>query len=265
MKKQYLLFLVTLFLSALTIGASHGESPNFCWKKDYEKLVLSKVAGELPKLATYPFYKYPNSEHEELMEKFPEGKVLLFGYGSLMNKESAAQSLKPEAVDSMKTAIAFGVKRVFNYKVAQTSHWGANQHPKERAMLNLVQTFNISSIANGVVLEVDREDLSSLVWRETGYDLIPILIASWDDMTEKKENVKIRVAYTFIAASELRNHLSYTSTEFYPVRGYLHAVQSAAELFGDRFARLWNTTTYMADGTTSIDNWDEETFQGILY
>jgi cation transport regulator ChaC len=241
-----------------------GNCDSFLCSEKYQKYLLKKVAAMMPQLVDYPAFHYPNKNHAEIVKKFPKGKVLVFGYGSLMNKESAARTVKPEAVATMDKAIAFGVKRIFNYKATKTDHWGANQNKREKAMLNLSQTLNISSIANGVIMEVDAEDFSRLVKREAGYDLVPILVARWDDVANQNPDVVVEVAYTFSAVHELRNHIDYTSTEYYPVRGYLHAIQEAARGFGDEFATMWNSTTYLADGTTSINEWDEETFEGIL-
>lgn len=231
---------------------------------EYQKFLLERVGEKLPSLVKYPFYTYPNAGHESIPENFPNGKVLIFGYGSLINKLSLARSVKQTAVETMHPAIAFGAKRVFNYKIKNTTNWGDDLHPKERAMLNLVQTVNIANIVNGVTVEVDAEDLNNLVKRETGYDLVPILVASWNDVIGQNPKLEIQVAYTFVAAHELRNHIDYTSTEFYPVRGYLHAIQCASKRFGDDFAKMWDSTTYLADGTTKVKEWDEVTFVGIL-
>lgn len=254
-------------LSFLTINflPSVGYAECRCFiADDYKRELLEKVGAKMPLLVSSPFYQYPNTGHEHVAKHFPEGKILVFGYGSLMNKASASRSMKAEAVESMKTAIAFGVKKIFNYKAAKTIHWGENQHPKEKAMLNLIQTVDISSIANGVTIEVDSEDFSRLVQRETGYDLVPILVMHEKDMKEKNADPEIRVAYTFVAVNELRNHINYTNTKYYPVRGYLHAVQAAAAQHGEEFALMWDETTYLADGTTRIADWDQETFTGIL-
>lgn len=230
----------------------------------YENLLMKKVGAKLPELVAFPFFQYPNDSYRSLVEHSPSGKVLIFGYGSLINKESAARSVNAAAIASMTLAIAFGVKRLFNVKVSDPSRWGKNQNQKERAMLNLAQTLNIAAMANGVVFEVDATDLGRLVSREIGYDLVPILVASWNDVLAQSPEIKIRVAYTFVAASELRNNTAYTSTEYYPVLGYLHAIQEATQAYGPEFAAFWNATTYLADGTTSIDDWDQVTFHGIL-
>jgi cation transport regulator ChaC len=259
----FLLFSLIGGNAAINAEGSSGQTTQL-WSPEFQNELMIKVGLALPKLVTYPIYQYPNAQHKSAIGHFKEGKVLVFGYGSLMNKASLARSVSREAVKSMTPAIAFGVKRLFNYKAKNTAHWGADQDPKEKAMLNVAQTFDISSMANGVYVEVDSEDLSKLVNRETGYDLVPIIIAKWNDVIAQNTELEMVVAYTFVATRELRNHIDYTSTEYYPVRGYMHAVQEAALTFGEAFAELWNATTYMADGTTSINDWDEVTFKGIL-
>lgn len=258
--------LISCFSLINNVNASNveGSASIPWWSHSYERVLLEKVGEKLPKLVSFPYFQYPNEGHQEITSRFPDGKVLIYGYGSLMNKISAARSMKPAAVASMQPAIAFGVKRIFNYKVTDPSRWGLDQNRKERAMLNLATNTNIASIANGVILEVDVEDLSNLVSREVGYDLIPILVATWDDVVSQNPHLEIHVAYTFVAVNELRNNISYTSTEFYPVLGYLHAVQEASQTYGPEFAAFWNATTYLANGTTKIDDWDEVTFMGIL-
>jgi cation transport regulator ChaC len=260
---RVLLITVSFCFIVSGLFARNAEESTY-WDKAYERTLLQKVGVALPELATFPSFQYPNDGHQKIVDHFPSKKVLLFGYGSLMNKVSAARSVKAEAVESMEPSIAFGVKRLFNYKVTDPSRWGAEQHRKERAVLNIAQTLNIGSMVNGVVLEVDAEDLTKLVSRETGYDLVPILVASWDDVMNQKSEIEVRVAYVFIAVNELRNNIAYTSTEYYPVLGYLHAVQEASQAHGHRFATFWNRTTYLANGTTQIESWDQVTFTGIL-
>jgi hypothetical protein len=263
------LFLFLLFIAFITTGGLFALTTldaqfPFALEQEYQKLLLNRVAEKLPRLVSLPSYTYPNEGFEKVASRFPKGKVLLFGYGSLMNRLSASRSVKNEALESMCPCIAFGVKRLFNYKAVKTQHWGEDQDPKEKAMLNIAQTLNIASLANGVMIEVDAEDFGRLVQRETGYDLVPILVASWNDIRSQNPEIKIHVAYTFAASQELRNHINYTSTKYYPVRGYLHAVQEAALIYGVDFARMWNSTTYLADGTTKLDEWDEKTFADIL-
>jgi cation transport regulator ChaC len=263
--KKFLLIMCFSFFAFTNLSAKEFKDQfPIPLQSEYQQLLLNRVGDALPILVKYPFHAYPNEGHESIPELFPNGKVLVFGYGSLINRASLARSVKQPAVDTMQPAIAFGVKRIFNYKAKHVVNWGENLDRKEKAMLNLVQTLNIATTANGVTVEVDADDLANLVKRETGYDLVPILVASWDDVIGQNPQVKIQVAYTFVAAHELRNHIDYTSTEFYPVREYLHAIQCASRRFGDDFAKMWDATTYLADGTTKVRDWDEVTFLGIL-
>jgi cation transport regulator ChaC len=257
---------ITVLFSAASDAAAHDLNAQFSFTidKEYQKLLLQRVSEKMPCLVTFPALDYPNDGFEYLSDRFFSHKVRIFGYGSLMNKLSASRSVKDDALETMRPAIAYGVKRLFNYKAVNTQRWGENQDPKEKAMLNVVPTLNIASVANGVVIEVDFEDFHRLVQRETGYDLVPVLVTYWDDVRAQNPEVKVLLAYTFAASHELRNHIDYTSTKYYPVRGYLHAVQDATLAYGEEFARMWNLTTYLADGTTSVDEWDESSFIGIL-
>ena len=181
-----------------------------------------------------------------------------------MNKASASKSLKAEAVESMAPAIALGVKRIFNYKAAQLEQWGRNLDPMERAMLNLIPTTTYKSIANGVVMKIDQKDFARLVQREVGYDLMPILIADWDSVIAENPRVEIKVAYTFIVPDEIRNGIDYTQTKYYPVRSYLRASEDGASAFGKTFHKLFNYTSYLANGTTRVCQWDQKDFETLL-
>ena len=189
--------------------------------------------------------------------------MLLFGYGSLINPISAGRSISQEALHSMRPAVAFGFKRIFNYKAGNVSRY-PNAVENERAMLNLEPTTTYNQIINGVIIEVDAKDLQNLIQRETGYDLVPILIADWQDMISENRSSSIHVAYTFLVPDELREGIHYTQAKYYPVRDYLHLVQEGANYFGQPFLDYWNATTYLGDGTTLINNWDQHTFSRIL-
>ncbi len=257
MKKMTFLFLVLCALAGQTVVVEAALSV------ETRRAILEQVGLALPELASYPRMRYPNSKHAQLLEHFPDGKVPIFGYGSLINKVSAGRSVKPEALDTMRPVIAFGAKRLFGYNARASERWGVLD-PKERAMLNIVPSWNLTDRVNGVVLEVDAEDLASLVEREVGYDLVPILVATWNDDHEADPVLNLEVAYTFSASSELRDNVLYTATQFYPVRGYLKAVRDGAAEFGETFARFWEATTFLGNGTTSVDEWDEKTFRDIL-
>jgi len=248
------------------------------WSHDYQVLLSEKLSEKQSELSHFPPLQYPNAGHESLPdlfnpdekvslnpdEKVPEKKVLLFGYGSLINEKSAKKSMSEETFNSIKPVAAFGLQRVFDYKASKTDHWGANQNELEKAMLNLKPTDSYEDAVNGVTFEVNAKDLSELVKREKGYDLVPILVADWDDVSHENPSVAIKVVYTFIASSEPREGNVYTSSKHYPVRGYLEAIQEGAMRFGEQYRDFWNRTTYLADATTEVTKWDKSTFTGIL-
>jgi hypothetical protein len=258
MKK--LIYFITFILLNLSLHANE-KTP---WSHDYQNKLIEKVAQKVVTLSTYPSLEYPNHGADQILKKYPDKKVLLFGYGSLINADSAARSVSPEAVQSMRPVIAFGFKRIFNYKAGNVSRWGANLPQNEKAMLNIEPTTTYNPIINGIVMEVSPSDLAQLIERETGYDLAPALVADWNEVISENPNVSIQVAYTFLVPDELRQGVDYTQTRYYPVLGYMHAVQEGSAVFGTKFLDYWNATTYLSDGTTSITKWDGNTFSGIL-
>lgn len=257
-----IIFILIFMVFNMTI---YGSSYNMgLWSDAYELQLLKKAGEMTPNLAAYPSLQYPNRGYEKILEKYDDQKVLLFGYGSLMNRESASRSLKPEAVESMLPTVAFGVKRIFNYKASKTDQWGQGLNPLEKAMLNLIPTTTYKSIANGVVMKVDQEDFMRLVQREVGYDLMPILVADWNSVIAEDPCVEIKVAYTFIVPDETRNGIDYTQSKYYPVRGYLHASEDGASVFGTAFLKLFDYTSFLANGTTRVYQWDQKDFETLL-
>lgn len=253
---------LTLFI--ITFLSFSLFSNELMWNTNHKLHLIEEAAAKVPLLSTYPVLQYPNEDYQSITSKYPEGKILLFGYGSLMNKNSALRSISPTAVDSMKPVIAFGFKRLFNYKTSNVSRWGDNLPENERAMLNMHPTTTFNSIINGVVLEIGKEDLIKLIKRETGYDLVPILVANWNEAIQENAKITVQIAYTFIVPDELRNGIDYTQTKYYPVRGYLFAAQEGASAFGEPFLKFWNETTFLSNGTTPITQWDQKTFSGLL-
>lgn len=258
--KRSLLYLFLLAQFNLTLDAAE----KVLWSHDYQNVLMEKIGQKIMHFSTYPSLEYPNRDVHQLVSKFSDGRILLFGYGSLINAESAAHSMSSAAVESMRPVVAFGLKRIFNYKCANVSRWGDDLRENERAMLNVEPTTTFNHMINGVLIEVDPKDLTLLVQRETGYDLVPILVANWNEVVSENPSVTLEIAYTFLVPDELRCGIDYTQTKYYPIRGYLHAVRAGVRVFGSDFLDFWNATTYLGDGTTAVTEWDEESFFGIL-
>lgn len=253
-------FFISIFILFFTLNLSAAEFP---WSKEYEAVLMEKIGQQIKVVSSYPTLEYPNSEYQQVINKSPNGKVLIFGYGSLINATSAARTVSAEAVKSIRPVAAFGFKRLFNYKAGNVSKYG-DVEENERAMLNIIPKTTFHSTINGVVMEVTSEDLAKLVQREVGYDLVPVLVADWNDVISENPQVEVKIAYAFIVPDEIRQGIDYTQTKYYPVRGYLHLVQEGSAAFGDKFLEYWNSTTFLSDGTTSVSQWNEQTFSGIL-
>ncbi|MBS0621860.1 MAG: gamma-glutamylcyclotransferase [Verrucomicrobia bacterium] len=208
------------------------------------------LVAEAQPLANQEVLKYPFGE--KLKQKFTERgeeRVLIFSYGSLMNRTSAARTLSADTLATRKAAIAVGIKRVFNYDPQSTSR-GAPENPLERGMLNVIHTGDATDAINGVVVEMKLEDAVALSEREIGYDLIPVTVYDW----ETGENP--RTAYTFRAAEDAvyKGH-KLVKTDIYPRPEYYATVMAGANEFGDQFAHTFLKTTYLADGKTSLCAW----------
>jgi cation transport regulator ChaC len=231
------------FLLALLLSVKLFSSP---WNDLYQDFLLEHYEDQKNKLKEFPLLNYPNHDFEKIIPQ--GGKILIFGYGSLMSKESLGgtnntrrkATVKPTALATMRPVIAFGLKRLFDYDYK-------NLLPhKERAFLNVEPSEN--RIINGVVFEVDHEDLAALVDRETGYDLIPILVASWEAASKQKEEIEFEVAYTFMASEEPRDGIVYKNKDILPIPRYQKAVMEAASSYGRDFYEFFCETTFLSDG-----------------
>lgn len=219
---------------------------------------LSKLSAQAQRfsaehLAKYPNFEYPVKDPQLITALFPDEKAVIFGYGSLVNKTSAARTLSPEVMSTYKPVLAFGLKRLFNYKVGSTGNWGTPERPTDLAMLNVFKTGNMDNMVNGVTFEVPLSDLRQLIKREIGYDLVAIPVIAWDD---KGDNPHFFVAYTFSASSEQRDGKSFISPCINPVPGYARASRDGAAAIGKEFLDFWVKTTYLADKKTSFKDWE---------
>lgn len=205
-------------------------------------------------LNDYRSWTYPYPEIIDYLTEKGEETFLIFSYGSLMDKTSAEQTLGKKSMDTRKMAIAYNIKRVFDRDVAikPNSKWGIPLDPEARGMLNVIPSDSGNDLTNGVLIEVSREDMSKVLLREEGYDLIPVIVQEWESFIHNKPIYK--VAYTFYAPQ----NSSYTNSSILPRPSYYELTRDAAYNFGPLFYLLWLKTTYMADGITPIEEWEKE-------
>jgi len=252
------------FLQAiLALGFVLAPLAIFREEKKNEKISLKEQIYQKAKkidfglIDSYSIYSYPYKDLHQQLEEQNIKTLTVFSYGSLMSQASAQKTLSQKALSTRKPAIAFGLKRLFNrdVKIRYNSKWGVPKDPDARGMLNIEMTNKAEDIVNGVVYEIDIEEIPSMLDREEGYDLVPIFYVDWQDIQEQ-ELPKIHVAYTFRA----KNLSSYTSCDILPRPMYYELTRDAAKEYGPEFYAIWLESTYYADGITSML---EHPFQGV--
>lgn len=200
---------------------------------------LSKMQELSTEIEKLPTYSYPYPKLTETLKHQSKASLLLFAYGSLLDPNSASRHLSWDAIDARKAALAFGVKRMFNRNVL------------EAGVLNIQKTGQLTDFINGVLIEIPLTDIASLLQREVGYDLIPVLTVEWDSFLKGPPDYKI--AYILSSPS----HSSYVSSSISPHKPYYALVRNAAYSYGPLFALLWYKTTFLADGETPVELWEK--------
>lgn len=223
------------------------------WSEE-KKASLLEVAKKWEKDQwKYPIFTYPASA-EDLEPLFEKDEILIFAYGSLINKESAARTLSAEAIDSAQPVLVFGMQRVFNYKSTKQI---PSYRPNDVAMLNLFATGNLADIVNGVVMKVSVNDLSHLIVRETGYDLVPVIGTYWNAAIDPQQNFpSFFIAYTFVTRENRGRSTFFESKKINPLPSYVSMVKEGAKEYGEEFYHYWISTTYLADKITPFYYWE---------
>ncbi len=254
--KKIIYIITGILLAQLaTVGAC--ETPGILVQEHHDTLVSEAIKLE-DDLRKMPVFEYPIRNPSDVVQLFEGDTVPIFSYGSLLNRASAARTLSEKAMATHKPAIVFSAHRIFDRHVPTTKRWGPMERPNDTAMLNLYITGDYCNIVNGVVIHVGIDDLQGLLDREEGYDLIPVIGTNWTSVVDDKEvQPEMFIAYAFKASDEPREGVYYTSAYINPVPGYAIASQNGAIQYGEVFEKLWIASTYLADKTTSYQEWLE--------
>ncbi len=231
-------------VTSLVIAASSG----FSYALQIEGSAACQTA-----LAEAPLYKYPYAGLDASLRSSGLTSIKIFSYGSLMNYDSASRTLSSQTMSSLRPAIAFGVKRVFNRdgSIKPNSRWGVPYSPKARAMLNLTHSDNEDALVNGIAFEVKLDDIAPLMRREVGYDLIPVIMMNWEDALQGKHNCYIAYAFSAPKASK------YTHNDIAPRPNYYELSRDATKQYGPIFYSMWFSSTYLSDEITPIFEWEK--------
>lgn len=197
---------------------------------------------------------YPISEEDlqQVYQNAGSDKVLFFAYSSMIDNESGAvKAISPAAASTQNLAVAFGIQRVFNRKMnAETVQggWGALARPNDLAILNVFKRKD--AVLNGVTFELPIEDLLILTKREVGYDLVPVLVMSWENALDENASPEIKLAYTFMAPSNRQNE--FTSQRVNPIPPYFNMLQKGLTKAGADFKAMWWSNTFLANARVPV-------------
>ncbi len=235
------IFLLLLFL----ITDLRAETPP--WGANKHILLVEHVQKLEKDLKKYPSFPFPILA-EEVFKLFPNQRIPIFAYGSLLHPESALKTIPQTTIDTYRLVVAYGFQRAFNYKATPSKKISRKS---DVAMLNLFQTKS-SNIVNGVLIWVTHDDLAKLIQREKGYHLKPVILSDWNQDSEISLP-NFWFAYVFIAPSDS----SYSHPKINPYPPYANAVLLGAKRYGDLFFTFWLETTFLADLITPFSAWIE--------
>ena len=198
-----------------------------------------------------PQYIYPWLNLEGDLKRDSREGLSCVGYGSLVNRASAARTLSREW---KAVVIAFGVRRVFNLFMedAGLKRYSSPTNPRARAALNVISTGQSHDAVNGVLFDVGIADIPAFRTREIGYDLIPVACMDWT-----RRDAPPFTSYILACPNEPRDGKIRTSRDIEPHVEYYQLCRAGAAALGDEFLKFWLATTFLADGVTSVATWEQ--------
>jgi hypothetical protein len=189
-------------------------------------------------------YPYPWTALDADLRSTGRQSFPCLAYGSLINAASAARTLSTPAAG---LALAFGVRRLFNYEmIPGSSAYGPPSTPAARTALNVIATGVETDVVNGALFEIQLRDIEAFRQRETAYDLIRVACLDWEQ----------RDGPPFIAFILHCPAAPADPTALEPHHAYYQACRDGAASRGADFLRTWLATTYLADGRTPVLEWE---------
>ncbi len=219
----------------------------------HAKLELSEdqeraVALTMKRAAEMKDYDYPWDGLEADLSELHGGSLKLLGYGSLINRESAARTLTS---DVLTPTVAIGARRIFNYESNRPS-LAPSTDPRARAVLNVVVTRQREDLVNGMLIEVPLEDIKPLRDREIRYDLKPVACVDWNRRDEPPF-----VGYILECSGDGQPHgKQVIRGDIEPNHRYYRLCRDGVTAVDEEFLQLWLDTTYLADGKTPVRDWE---------
>ena len=202
-----------------------------------------------------PRFDFPWTGLEEYMAAQPGQKLLVIGYGRLLSKESAAETIGNAETQQFPPVVASGARRVFNYVIPPKvlKELDTKATSRERAALNVKATGEARDLVTGRLIEVSAKDLPGLKIREYGYHLRPVACVRWDD-----PKAKPFVAYVLAAEDPIVAGKRVVDDTLLPNPSYVKICLDGANEVSHRFAAAFLDSSYLGNGRTTLRQWLED-------
>ena len=210
----------------------------------------SSLGGLVRQLADKKTLEHSWQGLEELLAAEGVERLRLLGFGSLVNADSAAATLAEDAARGGTAVMAYGARRVFDYRMdGANSRYLLPEAPDARALLNTRVTGDPADRLNGVLLETPLGDLAALREREADYSLARVAFRPWG--MEEVGSAWILTCEPGTRAGRRRIRMNLT-----PNPCYYQVCREGAASFGPEFLQTWLDTTFLADGATRVADWE---------
>jgi cation transport regulator ChaC len=169
--------------------------------------------------------------------------LLLFGYGSLINLESASRTLKRNlSMEEVHTGILKGYRRNWTLWDDVVSDRLGKQ--VKGVFLNLVPSED--SFLNGVMISISDEELKYFLLREKNYNYTDITERVTFSQNFSDKDYKV---VTFVGKEE--NLVLENAEGYYVFDRYIDIVNTGVKSFGHDFETQFNQTTQAHPFTTA--------------
>lgn len=168
-------------------------------------------------------------------------KTRVIGYGSFLDEVSLSKTIKPRPA---RLVWVRGYRRIFNLKPSRMKLYHIGGEGIKVAVANIEPAEDAK--VNGVVLDVDQDELQKLMIRQQSYRIkeLPYYDYETGEVLGK--------AMVFIGNKIFRSQ-RIIEDYFLPIPSYLKMVRDAAYRISGKFGKDFDDTTYIADGTKLSD------------
>lgn len=197
-------------------------------------------------------FEYP---WKELDRYLVEGMTIpVAGYGSLMNRESAARTFVTDAVEQMVPVVVFHARRVYDLMMSPAARmrYPTSFPDTHCGVLNAYVTGKPEDCFNAVLLQLGAADLKGFRAREFGYDLLPVVTMPWSAIQQQLNSPPV-VAFVLSCRSPVRVGRQMIDPRLQPHPLYHEICQIGARDISDDFLKMFHQTTQIASPLASAD------------